>query len=94
MQARRRLQSPPAGHRVPLLTRSSEATCGLIPRLSALTVPSSRLGIYPTKLRAAEDTEDVIWPGTLGPGFWGMSQVRPQVTQIATLCVVPRGGCA
>lgn len=47
----------------------------------------------PRCLRASEDTEDVIWPRTLGPSFRGMSQARWQVTQIATLCVVPRGGC-
>lgn len=37
--------------------------------------------------------EDVIWPRALGPSVRGLSQVRLQVTQIATLCTVPRGGC-
>ena len=53
--------------------------------LPLLTLPSPGSGIW--------GHWGVIWLRTLGPSFRGVTRVRLQVTQIATLCVVPRGGC-
>lgn len=75
-------QEPTLG--APFLAVPREAAGWLIPDgLSPLALPSPRSGTCSTKRRASEDAEAVIWPGTLGPSFQGLSQVRRQVTQIS-----------
>lgn len=79
----------PAGHRVPLITTCREAACWLVTRLSLLPPHPPMPRHLPDCTQGIRGHGGCYLVQNAGPSFRGMSQVRLQVTQIATLCEVP-----